>query len=129
MAKIALNDAKLPKFKVINRKSWLPRTIVVIDLGPMPPFLVFNIEPYNILGIAQFILIVQPYKLLTAYANRGQRWEKFASVFIGHVIRHAQCLQTHSQWHHMGNRTHNSRTDSHRIFKLGEGVEHVTRHV
>jgi len=25
--------------------------------------------------------------------------------------------------------THNSRTDSHRIFKLGGGVDHVTRHV
>jgi len=30
--KIALNAAKLPKFKAINRKSWSPRTIVVIDL-------------------------------------------------------------------------------------------------
>jgi len=26
-------------------------------------------------------------------------------------------------------RTHNSRTDRHRIFKLGGGVDHVTRHV
>jgi len=34
------------------------------------------------------------------------------------------------QWYPMGDvRTHNSRTDSRRIFKLGEGVDHVTRHV
>jgi len=26
-------------------------------------------------------------------------------------------------------RTHNSRTDSRRIFKLGGGVDHVTHHV
>jgi len=33
---------------------------------------------------------------------------------------HAHWLQTHFQWYPMGDvRTHNSRTDSHRIFKLG----------
>jgi len=29
---VALNAAKLPKFKAISGKSWSPRTIVVIDL-------------------------------------------------------------------------------------------------
>ena len=34
------------------------------------------------------------------------------------------------QWYPIGDvRTHNSRTDSRRIFKLGGGVDHVTRHV
>ena len=34
------------------------------------------------------------------------------------------------QWYPMGDvRTHNWRTDRHRIFKLGGGVDHVTRHV
>jgi len=43
---------------------------------------------------------------------------------------HAQWLQTHCQWYPMGDvRTHNSRTDSRSIFKLGGGVYHVTRHV
>ena len=43
---------------------------------------------------------------------------------------HAQWLQTRCQWYSMGDvRTHNSRTDSHRIFKLGGGTDHVTRHV
>jgi len=37
---------------------------------------------------------------------------------------------TRFQWYPMGDvRTHNSRTDSRRIFKLGGGVDHVTRHV
>jgi len=43
---------------------------------------------------------------------------------------HVQWLQTHCQWYPMADvRTHNSRTDSRRIFKLGGGVDHVTRHV
>jgi len=36
---------------------------------------------------------------------------------------HAQWLQTHCQWYPMGDvRTHDSRTDSRRIFKLGVGL-------
>jgi len=43
---------------------------------------------------------------------------------------HARWLQTHCQWYPMGDvRTRNSRTGSCRIFKLGDGVNHVTRHV
>jgi len=43
---------------------------------------------------------------------------------------HAPWLQTHCQWYPMGDvRTHNSRTDSRRIFKLGKGTDRVTRHV
>jgi len=57
---------------------------------------------------------------------------KIWPVRIGHVIRHMrmQFLETHCQWYPMGDvRTHNSRTDSLRIFKLCGGVDHVTRHV
>ena len=40
------------------------------------------------------------------------------------------CLQVTCPLMSMGDvRTHNSRTDNHRIFKLGGGVDHVTRHV
>jgi len=43
---------------------------------------------------------------------------------------HVQWLQTHCQWYPMGDvRTYNSRTDRRRIFKLGGGIDNVTRHV
>jgi len=35
--KVATNAAKLPKFEAINRKLWLPRTIMVIDLIDLCP--------------------------------------------------------------------------------------------
>jgi len=42
---------------------------------------------------------------------------------------HAQRLRMHCQWYPVGDvRTHNSRTDSCRIFKLGGGVDYVTCH-
>jgi len=43
---------------------------------------------------------------------------------------HVQCLQTHCQLYPMRDvRTHNSRMNRCGIFKLGGGVDHVTRHV
>jgi len=43
---------------------------------------------------------------------------------------HAHRLQTHCQWYPMGDvRTHNSRTDSCKIFKLASEVNPVIRHV
>ena len=57
-------------------------------------------------------------------------WEKFAATHRSRGTVHAQWLQTHCLWYPMGDvRTYNSRTDSHRIFKLGGGVDHMTRHV
>jgi len=57
-------------------------------------------------------------------------WEKFAPTHKSRDTAHAQWLQMHCQWYPMGDvRTHNSRTYSRRIFKLGGGVDHVTRHV
>jgi len=62
-------------------------------------------------------------------------WVKFALPHCTHLSRdtaHAQWLQTHcqTQWYPTGDViTHNSRTDNRRIFKLGGGVDHVTRHV
>ena len=56
--------------------------------------------------------------------------EKFAPMHRSRDTAHAQWLQTHCQWYHMGDvRTHNSRMDSRMIFKLGGGVDHVTCHV
>jgi len=55
---------------------------------------------------------------------------KFVPMHRSRDTAHAQWLQTHCQWYPTGDvRTHNSRTDSLRIFKLGGGVDHVTRHV
>jgi len=58
-------------------------------------------------------------------------WEKFAPTHRSRDTAHAQWLQTLSRMvSYMGDvRTHtgNSRTDSRRIFKLGGGVDHVTR--
>jgi len=43
---------------------------------------------------------------------------------------HAQWQQTHCQWYSMGDvTTHNSQTDSYRIFKCGGEVDHVTCHI
>ena len=56
--------------------------------------------------------------------------EKFAPTHRSRNTAHAQWLQTHCQWYPTGDvRTHNSRTDSRRIFKLGGGVDNMTRHV
>jgi len=56
--------------------------------------------------------------------------EKFAPTHRSRDTAHAQWLQTHCQWYPMGDvRTRNSRTDSRKIFKLGGGGDHVTRHV
>jgi len=47
-----------------------------------------------------------------------------------HDTEHAQLLPTHCQWYPMGDvRTHNSRTNSGRIFKLGGWIDHMIRHV
>jgi len=57
-------------------------------------------------------------------------WEKFApyaqATWYGTCTVAANALS----WYPMGDvRTHNSRMDSRRMFKLGGGVDHVTRHV
>jgi len=74
--------------------------------------------------ITRTVLIVEPYKLY----NHGNN----LPIRIGHVTRdtaHAPWwLQTHCQWHPVGDvRTHNSRTDSRRIFKHGRGVRGWSR--
>jgi len=57
-------------------------------------------------------------------------WEKFAPTHRSCDMAHAQWLQTHSQWYPKGDvRTHNSRTVTRRIFKLGGGIDNGTRHV
>ena len=59
-------------------------------------------------------------------------WEKFAPTHRSRDTAHAYsgCIRIVNVAYPMGDiRTHNSRTDSRRIFKLGGGVDHVTRHV
>jgi len=56
---------------------------------------------------------------------------KICPVRTGHVIRRRACsgCKRIVNVSYMGDvRPHNSRTDSRRIFKLGGGVDHVTRH-
>jgi len=36
--------SKLTKFKAINRKSWSPRTIVVIDLSPFKAYVILRMR-------------------------------------------------------------------------------------
>jgi len=56
-------------------------------------------------------------------------WKNLPATRRSRDTAHAQWLQTHCKWYPMGDiRTHNSRTYSRRIFKLGEGVDHVTCH-
>jgi len=55
---------------------------------------------------------------------------KFAPTHRSRDTAHAQWLQTHSQWWRMADiATYKSKTDRHRIFKLGGGIDHVTRHI
>jgi len=55
---------------------------------------------------------------------------KFAPTHRSRDTAQAQWLQTHCQWYPMWDiRTHSSRTDRRRIFKLGGGIDQVTRHV
>jgi len=57
-------------------------------------------------------------------------WGKFAPTHRSRDTAHVQWLQTHCQWYRMRDvRTHNSTTDSCRMFKLGGGIVHLTRHV
>jgi len=56
--------------------------------------------------------------------------EKFAPTHTSRDMVHQQWLQTHCQWYPMGDvRTHNSRTDRPRIFKLSGRVDHMTCHI
>jgi len=48
-------------------------------------------------------------------------------LWLRDTAHDTQWLQTHCHWYAMRDvRTHNSRTDSCRIFKLGGGIDHVT---
>ena len=67
-------------------------------------------------------------------ANRGQEFQKCGKnlprTHRSRDTAHAQWLRTHCQWYPMGDvRTHNSTTDCRRIFRLGGGIDHLTRHV
>jgi len=90
---------------------------------------IFSTEPYCTLfwRISPFALIVAPDK----YGQGFQICEKnLPPTHRSRDAAHAHWLQTYRQWYPMGDvRTHKSRTDIHRICKLGGGIDHVTRHV
>jgi len=133
----------------INRKSWSPGTIVVTDLGLClhsrltwfsacaDNYVAFSVWPYTIVEMTQFILshtaiqVAQWNWVGKSRSAISNMWEQFAPTRIGHVIRTACAVSANAfLWYPMGNvRTYNSRTDSHRIFKLGGGVEYVICHV
>jgi len=52
-------------------------------------------------------------------------WENLP-LRTGHVIRR---MRSGSKCTVNGGKRHKSRTDRHRILKLGGGIDHVTRHV
>jgi len=59
-----------------------------------------------------------------------QRWPTTVANTCSHNGCGSVNITQHCQWYPMGDvRTHNSRMDSRRVFKLGGGVDHATRHV
>jgi len=94
----------------------------------------FSTGPYTILANNSICLNRSAIKVISRMGKSGS-WisnmrEKFAPTHRSCDTAHVQWLQTYCQWYPMGDvRTHNSRTDSHGIFKLGGGVDHVTHHV
>jgi len=94
---------------------------------------VFNAGPYTTLA-DNSILNRSAIKVIQWIGKSGSgisnMWETLPPTHRSRDTAHAQWRQTHCQWCPMGDvRTHNSRTDSRRIFKLGGGIDHVTRHV
>jgi len=56
-------------------------------------------------------------------------WEKFPPMHMSCDTAHKQWLQTHRQWYlWLMSQLIKSRMNSRKIFKLGEGVDHVTHH-
>jgi len=56
--------------------------------------------------------------------------EKMSPTHRSRDMAHAQWLQLHCQWYPTGDViAHNPRTDSLRVFKLCERVDHMIRHV
>jgi len=144
MAKIALNAVRLPKFEPVNGKSWSPGKMMAKDLRQRSGLawfgartescVMFNIGPYTVLPDNSIYLCRSAKKVIEWIGKSGSgisnMWEKFAATHRSRDTAHAQWLQTHCQWYPMGDvRTYNSRTDSRMIFKLGGGIDHVTRHV
>jgi len=115
--KIAINAAKLPKFKAINRKSWSPRTIVVADLylhsrltwfcACAESYVVFNIRPYAIFRDNSIFL--------NRTAIHVAQWIGKLGSAISNMSRDTACAVSANAFSmvSMGNIvTHNSRTDT-----------------
>jgi len=114
--KIALNAVRLPKFEPVNGKSLSPRTMVLKDLRQRWTLtwfcacaercVIFSTGPYTVLANNSICLNRSAIKVAQWRGKPGSGISNMGAV-----------------------RTHNSRTDSRRIFKLGWGVDHVTCHV
>jgi len=70
--------------------------------------------------------VILHMRRLDVVFNRVGYW---APMHRSHDMAHAQWMQSHCQWYPMGDVRLKSGTDRRRIFKLGEGVDHVTHHV
>ena len=143
MAKNCLNAVRLPKFQPVNSKSWSPRKMMVKNLrqrsgrawfcARAESCVVFNTGTYSVLPDNSIYLYRSAKKVIQWRGKSGSgisnMWEKLVATHRSRDTTHAQWLQTHCQWYPMGDvRTYNSRMDS-RSFKLGGGINQVTRHV
>jgi len=132
--KIALNAVRLPKFEAINGKWWSPRTMVVKDLRQRSMLtwfsacaescVIFSTWPYIVLADNSIYLnrsaIKVVYWIGKSRSGISNMRENLPPTHRSRDMAHAQWLQMHYQWYPMEDvRTHNSRTDSRGIFKLG----------
>jgi len=146
MAKIALNAVRLPKFEAVSGKSWSRRTMVIKDwrqcsiltwsCACVESCVTFSTGPCTVLMDNSICLNRSAIKVVCWIGKSVLRISDMREEFTPYATHrscdtaHAQWLETHCQRYPMGDvRTHNWRTDSHRIFKLGGGVDHVIRHV
>jgi len=142
--KVALNAVRLPKFEAINGKSWSPRTMVVKYLQQRSMLtwfcacsescVIFSSGPCTVFMDSSICLNRSAIKVVYWIGKSGSGFqicgENLLPTHRSRNTAHAQWLQTHCQWYPTGDvRTHNSRTDSRRILKLGRWIDHVTCHV
>jgi len=90
--KVALNAVKLPQFEAVNRKSWLPRTMVVNDIRQRSrltwfctcadSYVIFNTGPYTVLA-DNSICLNHGAMCTTCIVNRQTGLSGFKHVGMG----------------------------------------------
>jgi len=128
--KVALNAVRLPTFEAIHGKSWSLRTTVVKDLRQrsMLTWFCACADSCVIFSTGPYIVLADNSICLNRSAIKVVQWIGKSGSWISNKKCGKNLLQTHCQWYPMGDvRTHSLRTDSRRIFKLGGGLDHVTR--